>query len=204
MFTTPKTSSNTPAPAANAVPAAASHTGAPRIQKAGKPRRRWILAALMTPPLVTVLSLAGASAASASNPEMVTGYGPTISYGGISYTGSYTAEVSCDAKTRTMDVNATNYPAWDNEKVYIQIWLYSWQTHQWYPGWQYTAAPFQRGGLPIDVPLTEPAGWYSVHMVFGWLTTAGWQTTMVPINIYRQYGTSVGTSGVLSDNACYA
>jgi hypothetical protein len=179
-------------------------TGAPRIWKAGKPRRR-MLAVLVMPPVVTALSLLGASAASASDLPSYTGNGPTVSSGGISYTGHWSASVSCDAAGRTMTITASNAPAWEGENVYLQEWLYSYQTRQWSHVTYEQDGSHVNPGLQLTLgPTSEPAGWYTVEMVYGWLTPTGWQTVPVVIKIYQQYGAAWQTNGSLSDNYCYA
>lgn len=178
-------------------------TGTPRSRKAGRTGRRRMLALLAMPPLVTVLSLLGTGAAHASDEALVSGFGPTFSVGGFKYTTNWSADIACDATSGTMSVTVGIDPAVDGQSVYIQEWLYSYQTRQWSHVTYEQDGSHVRPGFQLTLGASLPAGWYKVHMMYGWYATTGWQAVPVDINVYQQYGNWLTASGAISDTYCY-
>ena len=77
---------------------------APRIRKAGRFPRRRMLAMLLLPPAVTVLSLLGTGIANATP---VTGNGPLLSVGGgLVSQSQWNADITCNALNHTLSVYA--------------------------------------------------------------------------------------------------
>lgn len=169
--------------------------GIPGPRKASKRRRWWLLSALMAPPLVMALSLAGTGIANASALSTYSGYGPTISVGGgLQETTNWSAAVTCDVTHHQLTIQATAFPVTTGESVFEQVYLYSYQTRtgNWGPA---NYAEFLNGQAQYA------PGYYYVYVYFGWYTPAGWQTWgPVAIGSYTQLGTTIYHDGVDSQS----
>jgi hypothetical protein len=150
-----------------------------------------MLAMLLLPPAVTVLSLLGTGIANATP---VTGQGPLLSVGaGLTSQSWWNADITCNAFNHTISVYAAASP-FGNQYVSEQVYLYAYRNGAW---------TYTHGGVvnnPLSFAAQYAAGWYYVYVNFGWDTATGWQYGYEPITRYTQLAAGLPAQGTISAN----
>jgi hypothetical protein len=151
-----------------------------RPRKAGKPRRRRLLAVLAVPPLVTVLSLLSTGVANAADQYW---NGPVFPYGpNVVYTQAH-ADVYCNAFLHQLEVYATANPAIQGETTSEQVYLFVLRNNTW--------VRYPPGGTVYNQTLhfttTYPPGTYDIIIRFGWYASDGWHYQDGEVTQYTEW-----------------